>query len=65
MRSFVAACKKRGQFVGIPQRHARPDAAEGLRRWDLQPCTIANDLGLMAMAARGAVNTFRATPARR
>lgn len=54
---LVAACKKRKQFAGIHNGTASYAAkAFGM---GFQLCTIANDSGLMAMAARGAVNTFR------
>ena len=54
---LTAACKKRNQFAGIHNGTATYAArAFGM---GFQLCTIANDSGLMAMAARGAVNGFR------
>ena len=56
-RSSLAACKKRGQFAGI--HNGTADLRRAHDRHGLPLCTIANDSGLMAMAARGAVNGFR------
>ena len=54
---LTAACKKRGLFAGIHNGTATYAArAFGM---GFQLCTIANDSGLMAMAARAAVNGFR------
>ena len=54
---LVAACKKRGQFAGIHNGTATYAAkAFGM---GFQLCTIANDSGLLAMAAKAAVSTFR------
>ena len=54
---LVAACKKRSQFAGIHNGTASYAAkAFGM---GFQLCTIANDSGLMAMAARAAVTGFR------
>jgi 4-hydroxy-2-oxoheptanedioate aldolase len=54
---LTTACKKRNQFAGIHNGTATYAArAVGM---GFQFCTIANDSGLMALAARGAVNGFR------
>jgi 4-hydroxy-2-oxoheptanedioate aldolase len=54
---LTSACKKRNLFAGIHNGTATYAArAFGM---GFQLCTIANDSGLMAMAARGAVNGFR------
>ncbi|MBS0550440.1 MAG: 2,4-dihydroxyhept-2-ene-1,7-dioic acid aldolase [Proteobacteria bacterium] len=54
---LVAACKKRGQFAGI--HNGTPSYAAKAFGMGFQLCTIANDSGLLAMAAKNAVNTFR------
>ena len=54
---LTTACKKRNLFAGIHNGTATYAArAFGM---GFQLCTIANDSGLMALAARGAVNGFR------
>jgi 4-hydroxy-2-oxoheptanedioate aldolase len=54
---LTSACKKRNLFAGIHNGTASYAAkAFGM---GFQLCTIANDSGLMAMAARAAVNGFR------
>ena len=54
---LVAETKKRGQFAGLHNGTASYAAkAIGM---GFRLATIANDSGLMAMAARGAVNQFR------
>ena len=54
---LTAACKKRDLFAGI--HNGTPAYAARAFGMGFQLCTIANDSGLMAMAARGAVNGFR------
>ena len=54
---LTTACKKRGLFAGIHNGTASYAArAVGM---GFQLCTIANDSGLLAMAAKAAVNGFR------
>ena len=54
---LTAACKKRNLFAGIHNGTASYAAkAFGM---GFQLCTIANDSGLMALAARAAVTGFR------
>ena len=54
---LVAACKKRGKFAGLHNGTAA--YAARMVGIGFQLCTIANDSGLMARAAREAVNGFR------
>jgi 4-hydroxy-2-oxoheptanedioate aldolase len=54
---LTAACKKRGLFAGI--HNGTPSYAAKAIGMGFQFCTIANDSGLLAMAAKNAVNTFR------
>ena len=54
---LTAACKKRGLFAGI--HNGTPTYAARAFGMGFQLCTIANDFGLLAMAARDAVNGFR------
>ena len=55
--TLTTACKKRNLFAGIHNGTATYAAkAFGM---GFQLCTIANDSGLMALAARAAVNGFR------
>jgi 4-hydroxy-2-oxoheptanedioate aldolase len=54
---LTTACKKRGLFAGIHNGTASYAAkAVGM---GFQFCTIANDSGLLSMAAKSAVNGFR------
>ena len=54
---LTTACKKRGLFAGIHNGTASYAAkAVGM---GFQFCTIANDSGLLAMAAKAAVSGFR------
>ena len=54
---LVAACRKHGKFAGLHNGSA-PYAAR-MVGMGFQLCTIANDSGLMARAAREAVGAFR------
>lgn len=54
---LIAACKKRGKFAGLHNGSAA--YAARMVHMGYQLCTIANDSGLMAKAAREAVNGFR------
>jgi 4-hydroxy-2-oxoheptanedioate aldolase len=54
---LTAACKKRNLFAGI--HNGTATYAARAVTMGFQFCTIANDSGLMAMAARAAVNGFR------
>jgi 4-hydroxy-2-oxoheptanedioate aldolase len=54
---LTAACKKRGLFAGI--HNGTPTYAARAFGMGFQLCTIANDSGLLAQAAKAAVNGFR------
>ena len=54
---LTTACKKRGLFAGI--HNGTSSYAARAVGMGFQLCTIANDSGLLAMAAKAAVNGFR------
>jgi len=54
---LIASCKKHGKFAGLHNGTAA--YAARMVGMGFQLCTIANDSGLMARAAREAVNGFR------
>jgi 4-hydroxy-2-oxoheptanedioate aldolase len=56
-KKLVASCKKHGKFAGL--HNATATYAARMVGMGFQLCTIANDSGLMARAARDAVGAFR------
>ena len=54
---LIASCKKHGKFAGL--HNATAAYAARMVGMGFQLCTIANDSGLMARAARDAVGAFR------
>jgi len=54
---LIASCRKHGKFAGLHNGTAA--YAARMVKMGFQLCTIANDSGLMARAAREAVNGFR------
>ena len=56
-KKLIASCKKHGKFAGL--HNATAAYAARMVGMGFQLCTIANDSGLMARAARDAVGAFR------